>query len=315
MIVASPSDDVQALIDQQKARGGGVIQLTPGVFSPFTIRSGVRVRGEGPEATRIAAPNNGTGAVVESEDFAALTGTNTWLDSAGVPSAFELTDLTIDGNRSNGADVYGLRFYGKRYTLNNVIVRDCEQDGVYSEGAYIGGQEGWRDLPEAYADRLWVRGCGGDGVRFLGPHDAHFGSLFACENTGAGLRIGWSQDLHNGTCDISFAHLYANDIGLYAESRLSVANLTVESNNKEGLKAVGGSVTAGTITAYNNWFSYSGSSAPAGNYSLSIDRRCAIGAIWVKRENGGSAIYKTSDSVVGAIVNIAADNTVTNATW
>jgi hypothetical protein len=172
--------------------------------------------------------------VIQSARFDELQGSNTWAADEGVPYNFGLLNVHVDGNKHNNGGRppgdrgqgrwfasdpqdpdrtgRGIALYGKRYWVDNVVVRRCPRSGFYSEGATKGGQpSAWRDMPEAQIGRLWVRNCDGHGIVYRGPHDGQATALVGLLNDGHGFACERKRDTYTGAgLIVSRLHTYTN---------------------------------------------------------------------------------------------------------
>jgi hypothetical protein len=179
--------------------------------------------------------------VIESARFDELEGSNTWAGDNGVPYNFGLVNVHIDGNKhenggrpdteeDRGEGLWfntepqdpdrsgrGVAFYGKRWWVDNVVIRKCPRTGFYSEGAAKGGQpSGWTDLPESQIGNLWVRNCDGHGIVYRGPHDGQATMLIGVLNDGHGFACerdtgGFKSGVYSGAGFVcSRLHTYSN---------------------------------------------------------------------------------------------------------
>lgn len=285
-----PGGDVTAALQQDIdtvwRAGGGTVAIDGGVLdvAGLVLRHGVVVDGKG--GTTLRAPDGANEDVVTSENFATLSGSNAWLRSSGVPAGFGLRNLRIDGNKAANTSGRGIAWFGKRLVLDNIMVFDCADAGVYTECGAAGGQQTIDDMPESELGPLWVRGCDGDGVTFNGPHDARWAALYVSECAGAALRVGYSASLYNGSCDIGFAHLYACGQGLVTDAGLRVGTLVTESHDGEGA-VFNATSTVGFLRAFNNQL------GGTEGVSVALAARTTITQADVDCENGGTGIRAT----------------------
>ena len=251
------STAVQAAIAACVAGGGGIVQFPVGtclIGTTLTVYSSVILRGVSMNTTVLKAKTNLNAAVIQSLNYASLVGTNTWLVSAGVVHGFGLIDLQIDGNKANqSGTANGVELYAKRLTIRDVLIRDCKTMGLVTEAAYTFGQADWTDLPEGSVGPLFIRNCGSYGWRMRGGHDMAIRHVVINECGSDGLRIENDGSTYNGTCDIVFAHIYANDgYGVYANTTFKADHLIVENNDKEGAYLNGNHIHIGALETYTN---------------------------------------------------------------
>lgn len=246
---------VQAAIDAA-ATTGGTVQFPAGtclIGATLTVYSSVRLAGVHMTCTVLKAKVNLNAPIMRSTNYSMLTGTNKWLTSDGVVHGFEMQDLQIDGNRANQSGMpNGVELYAKRLTLRHVLIRDCKAIGLVTEAGAASGQADWRDLPEGSIGPIFIRNCGSHGWQMRGPHDAVVPHIGINECGGDGLRIEAGGD-YNGTCDIGFAHIYANKgNGVYGGAPFKARHLICESNDKEGLYLDANHIHIGMLETYSN---------------------------------------------------------------
>ncbi|MET8370500.1 glycosyl hydrolase family 28-related protein [Micromonospora sp. DT68] len=184
---ADDTEALQAAIDAARPTGG-IVFLPPGVYLTrrLTLRSRVHLRGSGGDATVLRLRAGANSAILESEDFARLTGTRS---DAGI-TLFSIRDLTLDGNKEqNPAGGYGLRVYGYGYEITEVIIFNCRNDGIFSEWGPTAALAAPSHQMEARLTAVRAHDNDGHGVAFQGPHDSMFLNCVAFENAGAGFRV------------------------------------------------------------------------------------------------------------------------------
>lgn len=98
-------------------------------------------------------------AVVQSNGFGALTGTN----SLNGISQFAIRNLTVDGNKSHNATGVGIELYGSDYRLDGVRVRNCAEVGLHSEWSTTTGR-----ADAAVLTDVKVHDCTGVGIQQVG---------------------------------------------------------------------------------------------------------------------------------------------------
>jgi hypothetical protein len=271
---------LNSLIDTVYAEGGGVIDLPAGtglVTSTIVLKSGVILRGQGKRGTTLKLAADVNLPVVESYDFAGLTGQALSHENA-VPTGFGLINLRIDGNRDNqDSTPSGVRFYGKWFVMDDVQIINAAGIGFQSEMGGGGGTgftstledddetpispEIIRNEPDNQAEsriKVEIRRSGGIGMDWKGPHDAIFESLIVAGSGSDGVVMTSLTGSYEASCDIKFAHIYANNgIGFHAMAVFRADHLIVESNYKQGLLMDEFCPRAqlGIVQAYrNNWY-------------------------------------------------------------
>jgi len=174
---------IQQAIEDTKGTKKAVL-IPYGVFeisSTLTIYRYTKLFGVGKDLSTIKLANGANVDVVKTYMFdtykgTTVTGSTEIAANLGVPIAFELRDLSIDGNFDNNTAGYGLRLYGKHFVLDNVIVKRCAEVGVYTEYGtnYIYEAE---DTPETFIN-LEVHETGGENFIFNGPADISITRLY-----------------------------------------------------------------------------------------------------------------------------------------
>lgn len=138
-----------------------------------TLLSNVPIVGVDPAISIIKLKN---GANVDL--FSANVGSINFSSSFGVGaqsgvSNFSMQNVALDGNRSNQSGTsYPLRFYGKTYLFQNVIIKNGLSGNVLCD--YNGTEQSTG--PEEASRWLNVQSfdCGGVGIKIGGPTDTHF---------------------------------------------------------------------------------------------------------------------------------------------
>jgi hypothetical protein len=282
---------IQAAIDAAQQKGG-VVYLRPGAYllsAPIVLPAKVRLVGAGSSATtlRLAAGSNCN--VIQSTGLEELVDSNRWSFTEGVPSGFSVEHLRIDGNKTHNEVGNGIRFYGKRFQLFDLIIFDCAENGIYTDCAYRGVQNGVEDLPESEIDLVWVRTCGKDGILYRGPHDGHIGRIYTAVNAGRGFATeasnGTGGHYYQGACDLAYIHSYANgEDGVYFGAKTGCSYLQTESNLGRGLYVGAGPCRIGLLWDHNNnrRFTPPWSDPPAPDAAIAstqIEHRAAIGTV------------------------------------
>lgn len=185
---ANDTTTVQAAINAAAVAGGTVL-FPPGTYRcNIVLPSRVVLRGSGVAATVLMAVAGSNTDVITGTDFATLTGK---AYAAGDITAgsylWEIHDLTINGDKATQSAGYGIRTWGRSWTITNVAVRNCKSGGLWTE--FTTHPDGSYDsLIEARADGLKVHGCDGHGWVQRGPHDSVVTNFVAVSNTGWAFR-------------------------------------------------------------------------------------------------------------------------------
>ena len=248
---------IQTRIDALEIAGGGTLYLPPGLYmisSAIVLPSKVFLLGGGSSNTKIKLVNAANTNILWTKDFAALTGTNKWLLSEGVPYGFGFDGITFDGNRANQAVAGGVAIYGKGYTVGfDVKVVEAKGIGFYSECAYKGGQTVEGDMPEGIIGKVQVYKSGLEGFVYRGPHDQpiHDVSVSQAGQDGAydGVAFEGKINLYNGATYVTGSiHAYAcTGRGITLRTHVLANQLTGENCDRDGIVLEAPGETAGMI--------------------------------------------------------------------
>lgn len=204
-----------AIVNAAKATG---LRLPPGTYvvNTITIGTGEALRGSGSGATILQLAAGQNSHVVQTTNFAALTGN----DSTSTPSEFEISDITLDGNKANQSSGSGnaLAIYAYGYRLTNVTARNARGYGVWTEWGSAGPFLAPNGM-EAHAINTRIHDCDGGGVYHRGPHDSQWVNTIIVKNSGTisgtcGIKIP-SDGFSNGSTFTNL-HVYGGqyDYGL-----------------------------------------------------------------------------------------------------
>ncbi len=189
---------------------GGTLELNEGTYLSglLTLKSKVRIVGQGPHRTILKLGNGANSALLQGENFASLTTTN----GTGGIYGFALEGITFDGNKANNTGGIGLRWYGYDFHISDVVVRDFDSYGIWSEWCSSGANPAAADADFRHAtmDTVTVHTCDNEGIYWSGPPDAEWHRVIAYTNgTGAGTGAPTGNDDGN-------IHVIAGGNGLLA---------------------------------------------------------------------------------------------------
>ncbi len=212
---------------------GGNVRLQPTVASyligaPLVIPTGVALEGDGHANTCIKLADNSDCDMLQTKDFSTLAGTGVSLVAAGVQHGFRIGKLRLDGNKANQASGDGIKIYGKRYEIDDLVITKVKGVGFYAEVGNDGANTAttWADMPEANIRYLTIDSCGSHNFQYRGRTDAHITGLFSRLSGGRGASFEASGVLYNGLADLTFVHSYANALeGVYAGVRIKCSHL------------------------------------------------------------------------------------------
>lgn len=308
---AAQHSDIQAAIDAANTVGGGTVLIGPGTFDvQLTIYDNIHLVGAGIAATSLRLPDAANGAIIKSDGFDLLTGTNT----QGGMYQWSVCDMTLDGNKANNLTAgYGLQVYGADFRLNRLVIEDCRTNGIYSEFCDAGSPTG---SASAYVNQVKVKSSGVEGVNWLGPHDSNFNMLMTSNNVGSGAYF----HTHAFGCQIVNSHSWANTQD-YAY-RLASSGLEIMGTQAEGAALAQILIEASNCSVIGGWLYSAGAiSETAGieiasgvSNTLLMTRihNCLSGAIkWSGTSSGfhyhRCRIFQPSGSVVVGTLPANAD--------
>jgi hypothetical protein len=246
------TDDAPAINEAISSLGGagGIVYFPPGVYivgMTITLPSNVTLRGSGRGTTIIRAKPDTAVTPIQTTNFGSLTGTNSVF---GVYK-FGLGNLSVDGNKANGATGNGINIYGIDFNIEDVEINNCSGVGFHSEWSTnntvptaLSG-----DSMEAHIIDLKVGNCGGDGIDFYGPHDSHVSRIFTWGHGGIGLNISAS-----GGGQFNTIHSYGNTgdgLTIAAGCNCVLNDIESETNGGNGITN-NGSVNGSTFFLYSN---------------------------------------------------------------
>lgn len=246
---------IQAAIDAV-ALFGGTVYFPAGTYiigTTLTLKSKVILKGEHYATTIIKAKDSLNADMVKTLNYASLTGQNKYLIADGVQYGFGLADITLNGNKANQASGNGLVCYGKKYTLDNVVIYNVKEIGWISEAWFSVNTSEFPNEPESLYRNVDVQYCGSHGIRYRGPTDAVWFGVFSHENLGWGVRFETDSATYNASSDVEHMHVYTNTLGgIYSNARMRCGHIATESNYGQGLLDESFASTYGYLESYIN---------------------------------------------------------------
>ncbi len=287
---------------------GGTLYFPPGTFmGHLIVKSNVHIEGAGINATIFELPSGANTDVIQSKDFASLTGTN---DRDGI-NRVTLNDITIDGNAANNTSGYGIRKYGAQWDVHDVVIRNCAQDGVYSKWSNYGGAPLGADTMEDKWTNIWLSLNAGSGMTWEGPHDSVLDNFIVNQNGGNG--INFESSFAAGT-QLKNSHIWGNlttGYGLWVKTAVNLDNDVVEGAAGTGGIGIfvdaGGAILANGLQVYAcetgvyiNGVSPSGNNEITGITISATKASIVLYSAWSVRITGATiGINSTSSGAVG----------------
>ena len=274
-----------------KTLGGGVLgigafpeQANFEVNDTLVIPDNCCLIGKGHKRTVIHMADGIDKNIVESEDFSILDDSNLWFDEEGVPTNIGIVGVTLIGTGNDAG--HGIALYAKRYRIFDVYVYEAAYDGLYSGGAFKGGQSGLWDMPESDVDRFYVRLSGNNGITYKGPHDGRMGRVAISESGNWGVYTEQVADLSSGILNIENLHTYACARGNRLGARALVNTMETESNFGEGLV-----VESPQLVQINNLYSFNNNRLNGeGSFDLQFKSRTQVSNLYSDVRYGQTAI-------------------------
>lgn len=195
--------DLAAITATLAAAGGA--NLATGTFyvsDPIVLSSTQHLIGAGIEATTIKLANGGESDVIQGLNVDSLIGGNT----TGGIYGFSIRNLTIDGNKANNAAGTGINVYGRDYVIRDVRIKNCSEDGIYSEWSTDLSAPATGSSMEALLSGVKVHGCEGNGIHWNGPHDSQWDSVTVFSNAVNGVWV----DASGGGLQVTNSHSWGN---------------------------------------------------------------------------------------------------------
>lgn len=332
---------IQDAIDTVYNAGGGRVLMMGGTYlvsSPILLRDNVCILGESKYTTTIKLADGSDCNVIDTENFASLTGTS----PSSALNSFAIKNISIDGNRANNysgvastsAQGFGIRLYAYNYEIDNVRIGNCAGVGFYSEFSPT-------NIPETAYDNarfgnitnLHITYCSYEGFYFRGPADIYVNNIIVgyiyqptrtgSESTALNSLISPTKEIDaivfersannaSGTAEIGFMHgFHARDgrcvrlSGTSGQIRIVADN--IEAEGGRGNMVIEGDVqiNISKITTRNNEFG----DANSGRADLELSYtagKCVIDSVMVHRtsatqQNPGVVFDGADDTYIGSI--------------
>lgn len=192
------SASLQMALDTAEQRGGGMVILGSGVFRcNLTIGSRVSLVGMGPRATTLISVPGANRSVIEGRGFADWTGTDKGTPETRGANYVGIANLCIDGNRGTNERGCGIRIWGRAQILQDLIVQNCAEDGIFLEFTTHDAGEIEDDLEGFFTNIKTIKN-GGNGWTHRGPHDSILSQFVTFSNDGWGFKSEGRRGSYNG---------------------------------------------------------------------------------------------------------------------
>ena len=291
-------------------RRGKVVDLPAGLYEAadtIVLPSRCGIRGDGVMASEIQS-DGFDGWIIESENFANLTGTNSWYTARDaehpnevdydIPTHITLGRMKVSGNvrppTSGASSKGGVRLYAKALYLQDLFIDNVDGVGLWTEaGRDVGTNNEW-DIPCGNSSVVNIRRTGGHGWVNRGPHDM---KIFGVEISEAGYaqagggtvdgsysglliqgnKESGTETPYFGLTEFGWVHIYTTYGTGCTISSTSNFNMMISENNRwSDVHYTGTSKnsTIGRLETYGHWGGgdggFDGATSPGAEPSLNI---------------------------------------------
>ncbi|MFE2774588.1 glycosyl hydrolase family 28-related protein [Aerococcus urinaeequi] len=181
---------IQKAIDYVRNRGGGTVFIPSGIFiANLTIYSNVHLKGSSVDNTILKSKPNSNEDVIKSYEFETYTGTTADVVDEGVRFV-TISEITVDGNKSQNTSGRGIAIWGAYLNFENVIVQNAADDGIWTEFTSIltpTQQTVRQSALESVFRNIKVFYCDGNAWTYNGPHDSLIDNYVPIGNAGWAL--------------------------------------------------------------------------------------------------------------------------------
>jgi len=287
------------------ARALGLSVYIPGgpggaayVVAGLTIYTHSNWFGDGQGVTILLGNPASPSPVLITNQFAALTGTNT----IGGPYQWSLKKMTIDGNKAHKSSGNGVSFYAYDYVLEDMVFQNAIWHNIYSEWAISGVvpvSSGGNEMA-AHWNRVKTCYAGLNGLTFNGPHDSIINDFMPFENGQIGAWFNSSANYGSTGTTIDNAHSYGNGSwGFVISDWIRAGYIESESNLGGGGIHIAGGVggprlQADYVSVWNNLNGTPGLVDDTGNSHIGFLEAYSNSADGVDLNGGGSVIGSIS---------------------
>lgn len=222
---------IQAAIDAAEANGGGIVVFPAGVFRcNIVVGPRIWLQGAGTRATTLVSVAGSDGDVIKARAFDELTcKAHAEGDYLRGSYGLSIRDIGIDGDRLNNEAGYGIRIWGASPTFRDLIVKNCVDDGIYTEFTDQDDISDLDDHLEGSYENIKSMGHGGNGFTHRGPHDSTLTNFVAFNNEGWALKVETASGRscgYIGGISIRNSNSYLNQLGSFyiGSSTVSISN-------------------------------------------------------------------------------------------
>ncbi|KMQ63876.1 hypothetical protein ACM40_03620 [Chryseobacterium sp. BLS98] len=232
------SDDsvvFQNAIDHVKTNGGGQINIPSGTYyANIILDSNIFLNGAGPNTTILKSVSGSHLDVIQGRDFALLTGTpKADPEIRGVRYA-GVSNLSIDGNKQNNNAGFGMRIWGCSLYVNNIVVANCKEDGIYTEFTThdypLNDFSTTYDALESNFNHIKTVANNGNGWTYKGPHDSEINDYVSFRNGG------WALYQEKGSLNGVHWNSWLNSNSFYFGDVVKLDNIVASGETGTGIE-------------------------------------------------------------------------------
>lgn len=186
------SIQLQNLINYLENQDSRIINIPSGViYCNIVLPSNISLIGEGSNKSILKSVNNSNKDVIKGKDFDILTNTlKETPENRGVRN-LNIKGLTIDGNKQNNLNGYGIRIWGCSFFWEDLIVSNCCDGGIWTEfTTHEYPSDNFNAVFEALEsqfNRIKTISNNGNGWDWNGPHDSEINDYVTFRNKGWGF--------------------------------------------------------------------------------------------------------------------------------
>lgn len=230
--ITDDSVSFQKLIDRLSDLGGGDIILPSGVtVCNITIPSKVNIVGQGSNVSILKSANGSNKDVIKGKDFDVLTGTPKETPETRGVRNITFRGFSVDGNKQNNSNGYGIRIWGCSWKWEDVIVANCKSGGIWTEfTTHEYPNDDFSAVLEALESnftRIKTIANDGNGWDWHGVHDSEINDYVTFRNKG------WGFNQVKGSVNGYHWNSWLNYHSFNFESYVALDNITA--SGEEGI--------------------------------------------------------------------------------
>lgn len=201
----------------------------------FVLKTDVILRGQGLDKSKIGSLSGWSGNILETYDFAALEAADTADTDDGCPVSYGAINCVVDGDGYDGTvsdtQGYGVRLYGRKLVLQNLIIGRVAGIGLYTSFPAVPSYTSFDSITDtkySVIRDIEITETGYEGFVFNGPTDQLLHNIFvgypagsrfdSYDTTGPKTSLLFPGEQIHGfrvlrSCEIGFVHSFDNEYG------------------------------------------------------------------------------------------------------